>query len=497
MRLGLALFFIPYFNALAAQNLSRQDSIKQNYLSELKILGKTFTNEFRSNYVNIHLLPEKLFIAKIDSVRKNFNALLNKYSTQLDTVYAMEQRIEIRYYFDRLLIEYPDEHDIDAGKTSKTVSAIPAMLKHNLADFNKPELLANDDFKNYVKAFLTYQTNQEIKKPAYKNSDNIQLDAIWKLIPKYISNTTCKEFWQSDYLYNHIDNNGIKDIQSIYNNFKSSCTDTAYLNKVSSAFTEDSLGRQGHLINTYKTVNHFKLDIHMFLPDSIMNGKKRPVIIYFHGGSWSEGKPDWFFYACSSYAKKGWVACAVEYRTYGRYGTLPFAAVMDAKSAIRWLRQHAKEYNIDTTKIVASGNSAGGHLVLCAALVDKWNAKTDNLKFSAVPNMLMVNSGVYDLTDNNTAWIRKDLKDKNLVREISPDFLIKNNFPPALIIHGTEDQNVPYSSVEKFVSAMKQAGNNTIQFEPLKGASHFIWFDPKYSSEVSRLRDIFLMKSGY
>lgn len=69
------------------------------------------------------------------------------------------------------------------------------------------------------------------------------------------------------------------------------------------------------------------------------------------------------------------MACAVEYRTYNRHGTLPFDAVMDAKSAIRWLRQNANKYNIDTNKIVASGNSAGGHLILCTALADKWNEK--------------------------------------------------------------------------------------------------------------------------
>jgi acetyl esterase/lipase len=208
-------------------------------------------------------------------------------------------------------------------------------------------------------------------------------------------------------------------------------------------------------------------------------------------------EPDWFFYACESYAKRGWVACAIEYRTYGRQGTLPFDAVMDAKSAIRWLRQHSNEFNIDTNKIVASGNSAGGHLILCAALADKWNQKTDDLKFSSVPNVLMVNSGVYDLTDQNTAWIRKDLKDKNLVKEISPNYLFKDNFRPALIIHGIDDQNVPYSTAKKFVTEMINIGNSTIEFQSLKDAGHFIWYDPKYSSEVSRLRSEFLTKLGY
>jgi acetyl esterase/lipase len=264
---------------------------------------------------------------------------------------------------------------------------------------------------------------------------------------------------------------------------------------VADIYSANATDRRGHLVKTYKTVGVFTLDLHLFLPDSLMSGPKRPVKIYFHGGSWSEGKPDWFFDACRDDSKKGWVACAVEYRTYGRQGTLPFAAVMDAKSAIRWLRQHADEYHIDTAKIVASGNSAGGHLVLCTALADNWNEKTDDLRFSSVPNVLLVNAGVYDLTDRNTAWIRKDLKNKNLVKEISPVYLINKSLPPTLLIHGTEDGNVPYSMAKKFADEM--TNSSKIELRTLKGAGHFIWFDPNFAPEVWRLRTEFLNRWSY
>jgi hypothetical protein len=44
---------------------------------------------------------------------------------------------------------------------------------------------------------------------------------------------------------------------------------------------------------------------------------------------------------------------------------------------------------------------------------------------------------------------------------------------------------------------MEKTGATTIEFQSLKGAGHFIWYDPKYSSEVSRLRSEFLTKLGY
>jgi acetyl esterase/lipase len=186
----------------------------------------------------------------------------------------------------------------------------------------------------------------------------------------------------------------------------------------------------------------------------------------------------------------------VEYRIYEREGTLPFEAVKDARSAIRWLRQHAATYRIDPDRIVASGNSAGGHLVLCCALADRWNEKTDDLHYSPVPNVLMVTSGVYDLTDQKTEFFRRTIKDKSLFKTISPDFLVRKNIPPTLLIHATGDGNVPFDSAKRFASAMQQAGNS-IEFQVIDGNDHFLWFDPKYAAQVGQIRKDFLLKMGY
>lgn len=486
---------------LFSYQLQAQESQKpvspeqQSYLAELKVLGAKFTSEFYPNYSRIYAMPEKAFTDKIDSARRDFDAALNKYQSKLDPGYVEDQRIEIKYYFDKILIEYPRTNEIYSGKPINLSSKIIERLRGNLTDFNKPELLGNSDFTNYFKAFLSLQTYLELRKGTYKNQDNQHLQAQWKLIPKYVINRKCREYWQFEYLYSHIDNDGIKNIDAIYKDFNASCKDTALLNKVNRLYAEDVAGKQGHVIKTYKTVGPYSLDIHIFLPES--KAEAHPAIVFFHGGSWSEGKPDWFFSTCQYYAQKGWVACALEYRTFGRHGTLPFEAVMDAKSAIRWLRQNAGAYKIDTNKIVATGNSAGGHLALTTALVDNWNEKTDNMAFSAKPNAMIINAGVYDLTDDLTAWLRKDLKDKNQAKEISPNYLIRKDFPPALIFHGTLDRNVPYKTAQKFGEDMINAGNTNIFFQPLGGAGHFIWFDPKQSDKMAKARSRFIEKLGY
>ena len=63
----------------------------------------------------------------------------------------------------------------------------------------------------------------------------------------------------------------------------------------------------------------------------------------------------------------GWNVVNVEYRL-ARVSGAP-AAVEDCLCALRWIIRNAKQYNIDITKLVVSGSSAGGHLALTTGMI--------------------------------------------------------------------------------------------------------------------------------
>jgi acetyl esterase/lipase len=496
---AIMIICIVFFSAINhAQLLETNESAYEKYTSEQETLNQSFSKYFYGNFKTIYASNESKFISIVDSLRQSCTDLLTqleKGNPDFDKSVILKESKDIHYTFDKFLVDYPYYHERLTGE-KKTISAI---LESNLMDFNNPRLLSIDSYVEYLKAFLYYHSKIELEKEIYDKLDNQQLNASLNLIPEYFSRQIVIDYLKFYYLNNHIDNFGIKNIDNLYKDFIATCEDTSYVNKMNSFYTKEADGRKGHLIKTYKTVDNYNLEIHLFLPENDDLQKKRPVIVYFHGGSWSEGKPDWNFSACQSYANKGWVGVTVEYRLAYRQGTLPFEAVMDAKSAIRWLRQHADDYNLDVNKIVATGNSAGGHLVLATALVENWNENTDNLKYSPVPNILMVNSGVYDLTDDKTSWIRQGLRnrnqDENLVKEISPNYLMNKELPPTLIIHGINDRNVPFSTAKKFVDKMKLEGND-IEFHQLDGAGHFIWWG-RYGKQVSDIRSKFIEKLGY
>ncbi|MGN6394708.1 MAG: alpha/beta hydrolase [Mucilaginibacter sp.] len=479
-----------------AQDNTQQDSVRKRYLAEQKLISKKFTNQFYPNYTRIHQLPEKIFVAKIDSAANNFYSLLNTYQNRLSADYVSAQRFEIKMYFDKILIEYPNIHEIYTNERRLQYPIIEKKVKDNLQLFNDEALITNDDLGGFISSFLNYKINGELSKPAYRGLYNKRLYAMWNILPRYFTNRPCKINQEYQLLFYHTTHNGIRYTDKLYREFKRYCSDTALVAKLEKVYRNSRNDLNDHRIYEYKRIGNYGLDIHVFQKGTITKNARKPAIVFFHGGSWSEGQPSWHFAACRKYAENGWVACAVEYRIYGTQGTLPFAAVKDARSAIRWLRAHGKELGIDTGRIVATGNSADGHLALAAAMAKGCNEKTDNLKFSAAPNVVMANSGVYDLTDEKTAWIRKGLKNSDSVKQISPNFLVTKHMPPTLIIHSVVDQNVPYATAQKF-SALMQAAGNRYEFKSLSEGGHFIFDDPRYTSQVFAWRKAFLDSLKY
>ncbi|RAU83089.1 alpha/beta hydrolase [Pontibacter arcticus] len=500
MKVLLAFLFTFSFLTCFGQASGQADSLKNAYLSEMKVASDVFTEAFYLNRPEIYSLAEKPFLQKVEALKKPFVAVTDKYSSRFQSVdadFILHEKRDIGYFFDQIIVNYPYFHENHTGRKVKLSKAEQTRLDQHVKDFNTPELLSSSDFKGYVQAFLRHQSTIEVNKPKYRKSDNKRLDAYLSLIPAYFKKQTCKEYWQYHYLIAHLDDWGSKNTEKAVKSFLATATNAEYKKTVDSIYTASASTYKGHIIKTYKTVDGSELDLHIFLPDSAFRTTKRPVMVYFSGGSWTKGTPEWDFYNCENYAKKGWVAVAVEYRVADRHETTPFEAVKDARSAIRWLRQHAATYTIDPSRIVASGNSAGGHLVLSAALSSEINEKTDNQAISAVPDLLLVNSGVYNLyADGSTDWISKGQKDKTLVKKISPQHLLTLGLPPALIIHGTNDQSVAYTSAKAFSNEMKRL-NNTFEFHTLDGAPHYIWYDRSFSGTVANLRKAFLLKYGY
>lgn len=257
-----------------------------------------------------------------------------------------------------------------------------------------------------------------------------------------------------------------------------------------------------HSREVYKTIDNIELTADIFYTKRSFEREGNTAIVFFHGGGWAFGSPDEFFSTCERYAGKGIIAISASYRLSIEKGVTPhktispIESVMDAKSAIRWVRANAVKFHIDKNKIVAAGQSAGGHLALCTAMIDDHSEKTDDLSVSCRPDAVLLFSACVNAVEGWCDRLLASRRDK--IWSISPFHHIRGDLPPMIEFHGTYDEQVPVWTVQFFSADMKKAGNY-FELHQYEGRRHYLGEgNPKYSryydDEILNIADEFLRK---
>ncbi|HTY11417.1 MAG TPA: alpha/beta hydrolase fold domain-containing protein [Bacteroidota bacterium] len=257
-----------------------------------------------------------------------------------------------------------------------------------------------------------------------------------------------------------------------------------------------------HRQEVYKSVDTIKLTIDIFYTHRSFERENNTAIVFFHGGGWAFGAPSEFFTTCERYARMGIVTFSVDYRLSIDHGQTPnklispIECVMDARSAMRWVRENAGKFHIGKNKIVAAGQSAGGHLALCTAMIDEYNEKSDNVSISCRPDAILLFSACVNTVEG---WCDRLLADRrNKIWSISPTHNIKGGMPPMIEFHGEYDDQVPIWTVQFFDSAMTKEGNYFEQ-HTYKGMRHYLGegnqkYARYFDDGILKLADDFLRK---
>ena len=234
------------------------------------------------------------------------------------------------------------------------------------------------------------------------------------------------------------------------------------------------------------------LTLHLFRPQQVAKGEKRPAIVYFFGGGWQLGTPIQFYRECAHYASKGLVAVSVDYRIGYLHHSTAFDSLADAQDAIRWLRAHADAYGIDPDKIAVAGASAGGHLAASLGTIGSDERVSADYK----PNLLVLYYPVVDIGPGG--YGSPELQQRH--REISPLHNVDGSTPPALFLVGTKDPIVPVRTAEAFRDTMQRHGVDC-ELHLFEGAGHpiFLYREPltENASKMQQLTDAFLQKNGF
>ena len=228
----------------------------------------------------------------------------------------------------------------------------------------------------------------------------------------------------------------------------------------------------------YGTGGESRLQLDLYLPKG--RTKATPAVIFIHGGAWKSGKRSDMKFYCVKFAEKGYVTATITYRLTGQ---APFpAAVHDVKCAVRWLRANAAKYQVDPKRIVASGNSAGGHLSMMIGYSDDPSLE-GNGGNRDVSSQVCAVVNFYGPTDLTTDFAKEQgvLEDfmggkafeeaLDAYKLASPLFSLTQDDPPTLIFHGTIDSTVPIAQADKLADRLKELGIDYV-YERYDGWPH-------------------------
>ena len=244
----------------------------------------------------------------------------------------------------------------------------------------------------------------------------------------------------------------------------------------------------------YKEVNATKLMMDVYCPDKIDSSKVYPAMVFFFGGGWVGGDRFQFINQAKYFSKRGLIWFLVDYRIKNKNNTTPFECVKDAKSAIRFIRKKASYFRVDTTKIIASGGSAGGHLAAATALIDSFYEATDDLSISCIPNALVLFNPVIDNGPGGYGFE----KIKDAYKNFSPLHNINKGAPPTIIFLGTNDKHIPVETAAYYKKVMEKVGSRC-DLKIYEGQSHgfFNYKNLEYYKKTVIDADAFLVSLGY
>jgi acetyl esterase/lipase len=210
-----------------------------------------------------------------------------------------------------------------------------------------------------------------------------------------------------------------------------------------------------------------------------------PTVIYYHGGGWFFGDRTGAVPYFMPWIARGWNVINVEYRMSG---TAPApAAVQDARCALRWVYRNAKQFHLDTSRIIVTGHSAGGHLALMAGMLQESDGLDANCPADPaagdVPMRVAAIIDWYGITDvldvlegpnkqtYAVAWLGSQLDKEAQAKRVSPISYVRQGLPPILMLHGDQDPTVPYSE-SVHLHKLLDAAHQTNELYTVHGGKH-------------------------
>ena len=198
----------------------------------------------------------------------------------------------------------------------------------------------------------------------------------------------------------------------------------------------------------YKTVGNEEIELYVTRSEKT-DGPSPAIVWYYGSGLNKRDEPTQFYEHGKILAKLGITSfyTNIRGRVEGekRDEALVVRCIEDAKSAFRWVRAHAQEFNLDQDRIAVGGGSSGGFLSTAITNLPGYDAETDDTTIPLKPSLqILFNPGFGQSNPEH----------------LSPFMHVKEGVAPAVIFQGTADTTTPLSGAYDYQRALDKVGSN-------------------------------------
>lgn len=197
------------------------------------------------------------------------------------------------------------------------------------------------------------------------------------------------------------------------------------------------------------------------------------VLVFFHGGGWTNGYKEWLFFMAPALLAQGVTFVSAGYRLAPQH-CFPIG-LDDAADALAWVLAHIAAHGADPARVFVGGHSAGAHYAALLAVSTPWR-ELRGVSARALRGCLPV-SGVYRFGADSGMAVRPHFLGPapNGQAELAASPLNQlqaSSCPPFFITHGSRD--FPHLIVQaRQMAAALRAARVPVQTEVLEGCDHF------------------------
>lgn len=192
--------------------------------------------------------------------------------------------------------------------------------------------------------------------------------------------------------------------------------------------------------------------VDIYRPES---GTGLPVVVFFYGGGWEEGDRARYRFVGTALAGRGIVTLIPDYRVYPQVRFPDF--LDDGARAVRWARDHAREFGGDPSRIVLVGHSAGAHIAAMLTFDPQWLAKIGLDSRRDLAGMAGL-AGPYDFLPLHSETLM-DIFGPEPGRPLSqPINFVAGGEVPVFLATGAEDASVDPANSARFAARIRAHG---------------------------------------